>query len=122
MKVLLDTNFLVDLLRFKVEVNEISEILKSPCNLFILSSSVKELEKIARNKGKAGNLAKAALKLIKLRDIKILKTEESPDKAFLSIADKNTIIATNDSKLRKKLKKLGIKTICIRERKKLEVV
>jgi rRNA-processing protein FCF1 len=122
MKVLLDTNFLIDLLRFKVEMEEIEEALQQKCEFLILSSNIQELEKIARDKSKAGKFAKAALKLLSLKDIKILRTEKNPDDAFLSIANKNTIIATNDSRLRKKIKKLGIKTIYLRGRKKLEVM
>lgn len=118
-KVILDTNFLIDLLKFKIELEKIQEILEEPTELFILSSSIKELEKIAISRSKSGSLAKVVLKIIKLRKIDVIESKESPDKAFLSLADKNTIIATNDSELRKKLKKLGIKTIYLRAKKKL---
>ncbi|MEM5772975.1 MAG: PIN domain-containing protein [Candidatus Aenigmatarchaeota archaeon] len=121
MRVFLDTNFLIDLIKFKINLEEILLLFQEPIDFFVLSSSIKELEKIARSKGKSGSSAKLALKLVELKRIKIFQTEESPDKAFLSLADKNTIIATNDSKLRKKLKTLGIKTIYLRGKKKLEV-
>ncbi|MEM5879169.1 MAG: PIN domain-containing protein [Candidatus Aenigmatarchaeota archaeon] len=120
-RVFLDTNFLIDLIRFKIGLEEIQVFLQEPIDFFILSSTLKELQTIARNKGKSGNLAKVALEIVKSKGIKILETEQSPDKAFLSLADKNTIIATNDSELRKKLKKLGIKTIYLRAKKYLEV-
>ena len=103
-KLILDTNFLIDLVRFKIELEEILKFFEEPLEFFILSSTFKELKEIANNKGKSGSMAKLALKIIKLKKIQILEEKESPDKAFLSIADKNTIIATNDSKLRKKLK------------------
>jgi rRNA-processing protein FCF1 len=122
MKVILDTNFLIDLVRFKIDLEEIPVLLQEPVKLFVFSSTIQELKKIEKNKGKLGSLAKLALKLIKLKQIQVLEEKESPDKAFLSIADKNTIIATNDSKLRKKLKKLGIKTIYLRAKKYLEVM
>jgi rRNA-processing protein FCF1 len=121
-RVFLDTNFLIDSARFGIDLEEISVFFQEPLEFFLISSSIKELEKIAKNKGKLGSLAKLALEIIKLKKIKILEEEESPDKAFLSLADKNTIIATNDSKLRKKLKKLGIKTIYLRAKKYLEVM
>jgi rRNA-processing protein FCF1 len=121
-RLILDTNFLIDLARFKIGLEEILDFLEEPVEFFVLSSSIEELKKIARNKGKSGNMAKLALKIIKLKKIEILEEKESPDKAFLSIADKNTIIATNDSKLRKKLKSLGIKTIYLRAKKYLEVM
>jgi rRNA-processing protein FCF1 len=122
MKVILDTNFLVDLARFKIDLEEIPTLLQEPVDFIVLSSTIQELKKIEKNKGKLGSLAKFALEIIKLKQIKVLEEKESPDKAFLSIADKNTIIATNDSKLRKKLKKLGIKTIYLRAKKYLEVM
>jgi|YelNatPaOPRAMG01_1025707.scaffolds.fasta_scaffold08499_4 rRNA-processing protein FCF1 len=122
MKVILDTNFLVDLARFKIDLEEIPTLLQEPVDFIVLSSTIQELKKIEKNKGKLGSLAKLALEIIKLKQIKVLEEKESPDKAFLSIADKNTIIATNDSKLRKKLKKLGIKTIYLRAKKYLEVM
>jgi rRNA-processing protein FCF1 len=121
-KLFFDTNFLIDLARFKIGLEEILDFLEEPVEFFVLSSSIEELKKIARNKGKSGNMAKLALKIIKLKKIQILEEKESPDKAFLSIADKNTIIATNDSNLRKKLKSLGIKTIYLRAKKYLEVM
>jgi rRNA-processing protein FCF1 len=122
MKVILDTNFLVDLARFKIDLEEIPTLLQEPVDFIVLSSTIQELKKIEKNKGNLGSLAKFALEIIKLKQIKVLEEKESPDKAFLSIADKNTIIATNDSKLRKKLKKLGIKTIYLRAKKYLEVM
>jgi len=113
---------LIDLIKFKIDLEEIQMFLQEPTtNFFIFSSTLKELQKIATNKGKSGSWAKLALELIKLRNIKILETEQNPDKAFLNLADKNTIIATNDSNLRKKLKSLGIKTIYLRAKKYLEV-
>lgn len=120
-KIFLDTNFLMDFIKFRLEFEKFLEIFEEPIELFVLSSSIKELEKIASSKGKSGNWAKLALEIIKLRKINVLEAKEEPDKAFLTIADKNTIIATNDSKLRKKLRDLGIKTIYLRGKKKLEV-
>ncbi|MEM5853978.1 MAG: PIN domain-containing protein [Candidatus Aenigmatarchaeota archaeon] len=120
-KIFLDTNFLIDTIKFKVELERIKEFFNEPTDFYILSSCFEELKKIAESKGRAGNCAKIAVQLIKTKNINVLETRESPDKAFLNIADKNTIIATNDSMLRKKLKERGIKTIYLRGRKKLEV-
>jgi rRNA-processing protein FCF1 len=58
--------------------------------------------------------------MVEKEGIGTIKVEEKDaDKAFLNIANKNTIIATNDVDLRKKLKNLGIKTIYLRARKHL---
>ena len=121
-KLLLDTNFFIDLYRFKVGLERLDEILEEQFECFILSSSIEELKKIAREKGKAGKFARLVLEIIKNKKVKVIEVEgKSTDEAFLSLADKNTIIATNDSKLRKKLKEMGVKTIYLRGRKRLEV-
>jgi rRNA-processing protein FCF1 len=53
--------------------------------------------------------------------MKILETNESADNAILSIADKDTLVATNDIVLRKKLKMKGFRCIYVRAKKKLEI-
>jgi rRNA-processing protein FCF1 len=113
-RILLDTNFLVSLMRFRVELEEIGELLVEPYKLLTTSSVVMELKKIGSKN------AKLALKLIELKSIGVLGTKEkNADRAILSLAGRDTIIATNDAKLRKKLKALGSKTIYLRARKHL---
>ena len=70
-RLILDTNFLIDLAKFKIGLEEILDFLEEPVEFFVLSSSIEELKKIARNKGKSGNMAKLALKIIKLKKIQI---------------------------------------------------
>jgi rRNA-processing protein FCF1 len=99
---------------FKVELDEIKNFLIEPYELFTISSVIQELKKMKSKD------AKLALKLIDLKNVKILKTKEkNVDKAILKLADKSIIVATNDIKLRRKLKALGIKTIYLRARKYL---
>jgi len=89
-------------------------LLLEPYELMVISPVVRELKNINSKN------AKIALRLIELKNIGMLKTEEkSADKALLNLADKNTIIATNDIALRKKLKSLGRKTIYLRAKKHL---
>lgn len=112
----MDTNFLVSLIAFKIDLDEIENLLLEPYRLLTLSSVVEELKKID-NKD-----AKIALKLINLKSIEILETKEkNADKAILNLVDKDTIVATNDMELRKKLKMLGNKTIYLRARKRLAI-
>jgi rRNA-processing protein FCF1 len=119
MKLIFDTNFLIDLARFRIGFEEIENLGEE---LLTLNSVVKELEKIASSKGKNSKNAKIALKLIELKNIRIIKSKEkNVDKGILKLAKKNTLIATNDRKLRKILKKRGIKTIYLRKKKKIAV-
>ncbi|MHA1744119.1 MAG: type II toxin-antitoxin system VapC family toxin [Candidatus Heimdallarchaeota archaeon] len=115
-RVILDTNFLISLAEFKVDLDEIENILNEPYEILTISSVVDELKKI-NNKN-----ARLALKLIELKKVKILKVgEKNADKAILSLANKDTIIATNDAELRKRLKTLNSKTIYLRAKKYLAI-
>ena len=111
MKVLLDTNFLVSSVKFKVDV-----FLELKGNeLFLTGPVFDELRKLARTKGRDSMAAKVALKMIKERDLKVLKTEEK--EADLSLLQEGYAVATQDKKLRKKLRKAGMKIIYIRQKK-----
>jgi len=119
-RILLDTNFLIDLAKFKIDAEELSVILTEPYRLFMFSSAVTELKKIAEGRGSSSKFAKIALEMIRLEGIGIVKVKEKDtDKAVLNLANEDTIIATNDRELRKKLKNLGIKTIYLRSKKHL---
>ncbi len=114
MKVVLDTNFLVSLVKFKVGLEEIHNLI-GPSELCTIEAVVKELKAIAESRSADSRNAKVALELIK-RDIRVLKSSKNADDALLAL-DKDIIIATNDAELRKKLK--GRRTIYLRARKRL---
>jgi rRNA-processing protein FCF1 len=120
-KIILDTNFLIDLGRFGIGIDEIDRIMTENYEMQIVSSSVFELKKIASTAAEESKFAKYALMIMDLRKIEILETNESADAAILSFADKDTIVATNDIELRKKLKEKGVRSIYVRARKKLEI-
>jgi rRNA-processing protein FCF1 len=120
-KIILDTNFLIDLGRFGIGIDEIDRIMTENYEMQIVSSSVFELKKIAATVAEESKFAKYALMIMDLRKIKILETNESADAAILSFADKDTIVATNDTELRKKLKEKGVRSIYVRAKKKLEI-
>lgn len=120
-KIILDTNFLIDLGRFGISIDDIGKILPENYEMQIVSSSVGELKKIAATAAEESKFAKYALMIIDLRKTKILETNESADAAILSFADKDTIVATNDVELRRKLKEKGVRCIYVRAKKKLEI-
>lgn len=119
MKIILDTNFLIDIFRFRIDLKEIDLIV--PKNkLCTLNLVVKELKKISKTKRRDSKYAKLALQLT--NKIKILNSDETnTDKAIIHLADKNTIVATNDAVLRKSLKRRKIKTIYLRAKKRLDM-
>ena len=114
MKIILDTNFLIDCLRFNVDIK--SEL--SGNEIFILDGSIFEIEKIAKRKTKESALARIALEFIAKNNIKILHADEKDvDESLIAYSSQGYAIATHDSKLRNKLKKLNAKVIFIRQKK-----
>jgi len=125
-KIVLDTSFLVDSIKFKIDLEEIDKLVSQPYKLLTINSVIKELEKLSAKEGRDSKNAKIALKLVKSKRIKILKSKVlkskgSTDKAIIKLSDKKTIVATDDRELRKKLKNLGIKTIYLRAKKKIGI-
>ena len=114
MKVILDTNFLVDCVRFKIDIN--SEL--SGNELFVLDSVVFELEKITKRGSKESTLAKMALDYVKGKGLKILKSKEkSTDKSLQNYSEQGYAIATHDRVLKNKIKSDGGKVIYLRQKR-----
>jgi len=113
MKILLDTNFLVDVIRFKIDLSE----LKGD-ELFLDEAVVKELKRISRRNDKDSVSAKLSLVMLQTKGLKILKSKEKEaDLSLLEHAKAGYAVATQDLELKKKLKKIGAKIIYIRQRK-----
>ena len=124
-KIILDTNFLLIPLEFGVDIfSEFNRICDFNYKLFVFDKSILELENIIeKQSGKNKKAAQFALKLIKLKDIKILKTEHSyVDEAILNNLSDETIIATQDMQLRTKLRKKGAAVIILRQKKYLRLI
>jgi hypothetical protein len=118
-KIIFDTNFLIDIFRFKVDLDQIKEIV-GKTEFFVLENVKKEIETISKTKGRTGTYAKLSLKFLKQKNVKVLKSEEkNTDKALIEFAKKGYIIATNDRNLRKKIKELNLKIIYLRGKKKI---
>lgn len=134
-KIILDTNFLIDLFRFKIGFDEIEDTVGCNCVFLMVKQSINELNGI-KNK-----YAMLGLKFVECRKIRVLETvgknadevilrffektkfRENKEKSNLKNAQdlKNFIVATNDAKLRKKIKDTGTRTIYLRARKHLEL-
>ncbi|MEM7819316.1 MAG: DNA-binding protein [Candidatus Aenigmatarchaeota archaeon] len=117
MKILLDTNFLLLPVQFKIDI---FKLLKN-YELFTLDLCVNEIKKLSERKTKDGIAAKVALELIKTKKINVIKSEKKKtDLAIIEIAKKyNYMVATNDKKLIKSLKRYGIKIIRLKQKKYL---
>jgi hypothetical protein len=122
-KILLDTNFF--LVPFQMGVNimtEFERIMEEPFELMTISTVKKELESLARN-GKGDDKACAKLATELARNIRVEEYPGDGDDSILVYArlHKDTIVATNDSTLRKRLRGERVQTIFVRNRSKLEI-
>jgi rRNA-processing protein FCF1 len=117
MKIILDTNFLIDCVRFKIDLK--SELAGN--ELFVLDSIIFEIGKIAKRGTKESSLAKLALEFIAKNNLKLLETGKKDADESLIAYSKSYAIATHDRILKNKLKKLGAKIIYTRQKKYLVV-
>ncbi|MAG52384.1 MAG: hypothetical protein CMH62_00305 [Nanoarchaeota archaeon] len=115
MKIVLDTNFLISCLKFKIDF--LSEL--SGEDIYIIDKTKEELEKLIKGgKAKDKERSKIILALLKKKKIKTLKSspKETVDDKLAKL--KGYIIATQDKELKKRIR--GRKLI-IRAQKKLEI-
>jgi len=104
--------------QFKVDIfSEINRICEFPYEIIIIDKTLKELKKLNEGNGKKARAAKLALKLLKQKHTKIIKTLEAhADDAILEVVGNNYIVATQDQELKKRLKKKHIKIITLRSK------
>ena len=126
-KIILDTNFLMVPVQFKVDIfSEIERICSFNYELCVLDKTIEELNNIISREGtKKKTYAKVALNIIKIKKIKVLDTSsitgsEHTDDIIVEIAkNKAYIVATQDKILKKRLKVKSIHLITLRQKKYL---
>ncbi|MFH1229142.1 MAG: hypothetical protein V1678_01820 [Candidatus Aenigmatarchaeota archaeon] len=112
MKIILDTNFLVDCVRFKIDM--LKELAGN--ELYTVESVIPELWKIAMRKTKDASAAKISIKLAD--DLEILPSKErETDDSMLAYSKDGYVIATQDSVLKGRIKDAGGKFVYIRQKK-----
>ena len=123
--IILDTNFLMIPWQFKVDIfSEFERICNFNYRLCVYEQSFGELNNIIQTQsGKDKKAAQFALKLIKLKNIKILKSEKKDvDSLILENFDENSIIATQDFILKRKLLEKGASIAILRQKKYLQLL
>jgi rRNA-processing protein FCF1 len=114
MRIVLDTNFLVDCIRFKIDIK--SELAGN--EIFLTDQILFEIEKITERKTKESSLAKLALGYIKRKGLKILKSKgRNADESLIVYSKNGYAIATHDKVLKNKIKRAGGKVIFIRQKR-----
>ncbi len=121
MKVLLDANALMIPGKFRVDIFSELEKFGKP-QLYTLDLVMEELQRLTRGRGKVAGYARLALKLVKMKRIKILKAVgKNTDENILRIAKSGFVVCTQDVDLIKKLKRDGVVVISLRQKKFLEM-
>ena len=117
MKVVMDTSFLITSVKFKIDF--FTEL--SGNKLFVPDKVIEELKYLSKNKGKKGTNAKVALKIIKSRRIDVLEADNNVDDSLVSFGREGYAIATQDIKLKRKLKKENVKLIYVKQKKYVKI-
>ena len=124
-KIILDTNFLLIPLQFRVDIfTEFERICDFTYGLYAYDKTIDELKNIMQTaSGKDRKAAEFGLKLIKLKNISIIKSgQKDVDSLILEGLDKDTIVATQDIKLKKELLEKGVSVIILRQKKYLQCI
>lgn len=130
-KIYIDTNFLLIPAQFKVDIfEELKRILYFPYELHVLNESIIELKQIKNKPGKAALQAKLTLALLehkikqKSLNITAFSKELGVDDILVELAEKNakdTLFATQDLELKRRIWEKGAKVIVLKNKKYLEI-
>ena len=125
-KVILDTNVLLMPSEFGIDIfAEIARLMKKSYQLCIIDKTLDELEKIiGTGKTKQKLAAKVAKKLLNTYPVKVIKTDKKlhVDRLILKNLEKDTIVATQDSELRRMLRARGVVHIVMHSKSHLELI
>lgn len=123
--IILDTNFLMIPTTQKVDIfEELKRVCDFSFELFIVSKTIKELDKIMIDQsGKDKMAARLAKSLIDAKGVKIIDVPEGHvDDLILRVAkEKGYFVATQDKHLKERLRKDDVPVIFLRQKKYLVV-
>ncbi len=122
-EIILDTNFLLYLMQFKIDLeSELDRICDFTYRISVLKGSITELERlINESKLFEKRLIKLALSFIKQKGLNIIEKQGYVDDLLVEMDPETSIIATQDKRLKKRLKDKGFKIITIRQKKYLRM-
>ena len=124
-KIILDSNFLLVPFQFRIDIFEELNNLLGKAEPIVLSTTIEELKKMEKKSSTKSRMQfSAALKLAEKCEILEVKKKpsENYDDVILRIAsDLRIPVATNDSELRKRLRKARLATIYLRQKARLVV-
>ena len=122
MRVILDTDFLINCADFGIDyATELRRICDFNFEMAIVDKTLDELDKVQEKKKSPARLAKTMLEKFGVKVINTAKNKHV-DALILDLADKDTVVCTQDLELRNKLKEKGIKVVVVRQQKYLAFV
>lgn len=129
-KIYLDTNFLMIPAQFRVDIfEEIKKICDFQYEIYILDTTIEELKKIIENqKGKNKDASKLGLSIIESKikekslNITTFSKQGKVDDVLVSISNSDTIIATQDRELKRRIKEKGGKVLVLRNKNYLRII
>lgn len=117
-KIILDTNILLLPGQHKLDVfSECERLCEEKIEFLVLQQAVEELKALVGKRSRDGVAARIALQLLLKHGAREIKAKEKKvDEAMLALAKENKkiIFATNDVGLRRRLRSLGARTICLK--------
>lgn len=125
LKVLFDSNFLMVPAQFHIDIFQETElILNARAEYLVLPETLQELQRLVARGGERGRGARHALKLA--ARCHVLGRSQQPgrttDDVLLRTAQaEGLVVATNDSVLRRRLRRAGIPVIYVRKRAYLAI-
>ena len=125
LKIILDANFFFIPVQFRLDIfEELTNLLNKRFEAVLLSSTKKELEGLVQSNPKIQNQALLALKFAeKCSFVTVDKmVDETYDDVVVRVAaDWKCPVATNDKEMKKRLRKKGVATIFLRQKRRLAV-
>lgn len=106
-KIILDTNALMAIAEFKIDIfSELERICDFTYDLYVLEGTIKELKKIMEEqRQKFKRAAKLALAIVKAKGIKKIASSNYVDDVLVELSKKGDLILTQDIELKKRLTK-----------------
>ena len=125
--VIFDTNFLLAPHRFHVDIFSETEIaLNEKVEFAVTTAVIDEIDKLIQESNPKFKrellLAKTLARQCKIIDVE-LEPGETVDDSLVRVAkEKDFIVATSDTWLRKKLRAEGVRTLALRQRRYIELL
>lgn len=110
---MLDTNFLMAMEQFKVDIFGQLEGEK----LFTVRPVIDELTRMADGRSRKARAARIALLFLEKKHVKVLESEKKADDALVDYASQGYAVATQDRKLKARVKRAGAKALYIRQKR-----